>query len=215
MARQKPIILQNPLKRGYSRQTVSANISELVNAGAPQRQAIAIALDNGREAFRKRFPRKRFPAHLNREVKKNPMFKVGPGASQIKEKARGVVAQDKSASYIVKSGGQKRGVIRNPTNGRNYRKAVRLYRDFTGENPRFTDEWDVEVPDTAMQVGKVTGIMYKARVDGREQEYLHEFTGKSRPILAASADGRQLLLLGGDYKMTERGIVDGTYEIRR
>ncbi len=105
---------------------------------------------------------------------------------------------------------KKRAVVkRNPT-GRNVRKAVRLYSDFHGENPRHEEEWQVEIPTTALEVGKVTGIMYKTRVDGRIQEFMHEFTGNSRPTLAASSDGRQLLLLGGDYKFTERGIVDGT-----
>ena len=34
-----------PLKRGKSRKTVSANISELRHAGYPQKQSVAIAMD--------------------------------------------------------------------------------------------------------------------------------------------------------------------------
>jgi hypothetical protein len=109
--------------------------------------------------------------------------------------------------YVAKA--KRRVVKRNPT-GRDYRKAVRLYSDFHGENPRHEEDWTVVVPGTALEVGKVTGILYKTRVDGRQQEFMHEFTGNSRPTLAASSDGRQLLLLGGDYKFTDRGIVDGT-----
>ena len=153
--------------------------------------------------------------------KKNPTFKTGkprPGSRASQERQRGIVKQETGPSYTVKQTGRHAGTInRNPkqASGRNYRKAVSLYRDFTGENPRHVDDWLVSVPPVCMQVGMVTGILYKARVDGKVQEFLHEFTGKSRPILAASADGRQLLLLGGDYKMTERGIVDGTYELVR
>ena len=109
----------------------------------------------------------------------------------------------------------RKAVRKNPVKGRAYRKAVALYRDFHGENPKHVDDYDVDLPEVALQVGKVSGIMYKARFEGKMQEFLHEFSGKSQPILAASADGRQLLLLGGDYKFTERGIVDGSYSIER
>lgn len=34
-----------PLKKGKSKKVVSENISELMNSGRPQKQAIAIALD--------------------------------------------------------------------------------------------------------------------------------------------------------------------------
>lgn len=40
-----------PLKKGYSRETISQNIGELMaDAGKPQKQAIAIAKDKAREA---------------------------------------------------------------------------------------------------------------------------------------------------------------------
>lgn len=209
----KYVVLKNPLKRGYSRDTVSTNIGELVNSGMPQKQAVAAGLQEGRAAYRKRFPRKAYPAHLS--LRSNPKFKTGPGASTMKATGhRGVVAQSKTPSYIIGQAGKHRGVVKNPSS-RNMRKAVRLYTDFTGHDPQFVDEWAVDIPDTALQVGHVTGILYKCRMDGRMQEFMHEFTGKSRPILAAGADGHQLLLLGGDYKFTERGIVDGTYSIRR
>jgi hypothetical protein len=41
-----------PLKKGSSQETVSANISELVHSGRPQKQAIAIALKTARETSR-------------------------------------------------------------------------------------------------------------------------------------------------------------------
>ena len=47
-----------PLKRGYSKSTISGNTSELVHSGRPQKQAIAIALSKARESGGK-IPRKK------------------------------------------------------------------------------------------------------------------------------------------------------------
>jgi hypothetical protein len=43
-----------PLKKGYSRKTVSTNIKRLVHEGKSQRQAVAIALNIARSARRRR-----------------------------------------------------------------------------------------------------------------------------------------------------------------
>lgn len=42
-----------PLKKGYSKQTVSENISEMMKSGYPQKQAVAASLSSARESAKK------------------------------------------------------------------------------------------------------------------------------------------------------------------
>jgi hypothetical protein len=43
-----------PLKKGYSRKVVGANIATEIKAGKPRKQAIAIGLNTARQAAKKR-----------------------------------------------------------------------------------------------------------------------------------------------------------------
>lgn len=56
----------NPLKRGYSRATIEANIAREVKRGRPAKVAEAMAYRIAREAFRERHKGRRYPAYLER-----------------------------------------------------------------------------------------------------------------------------------------------------
>ena len=86
--------------------------------------------------------------------------------------------------------------------------AAALYEDFTGHEADHYTEHRIKMPDVGLQFGHCTGIMYETVRDNRHEYYCHEFKKSSRPIIGASHDGKQLLLVGGNYRFTNRGIVD-------
>lgn len=86
--------------------------------------------------------------------------------------------------------------------------ALALFERFTGHKGEIFSVERPDFPDVAMVVGYCDGIMYTTVRDGKREKYLHQFNAKCRPLLLASSDGKQLLVLGGAYDFTERGIVD-------
>lgn len=90
-------------------------------------------------------------------------------------------------------------------------EAARLFEDFTGQEVTWGEKHPKpEIPDVLLHIGKVDGILYSTRRDGVNEKYIHKFAAKSRPIMAVSHDGKMIVLLGGSYTFTERGIVDKT-----
>lgn len=64
------------------------------------------------------------------------------------------------------------------------------------------------VPDVGLKIGHLDGVLYTTVRDGKTEKYIHKFKRSSRPLLAVSFDGKNLIMLGGAYQFTERGIVD-------
>ncbi len=95
------------------------------------------------------------------------------------------------------------------TRERNLKAAANLLLKFSGHKAdRVYKIKKPRIPGELLAVGHVTGIMYRTVRDGREVNLLHEFSRTAQPLLAASHDGRSVLLLGGSYNFTARGIVD-------
>lgn len=89
------------------------------------------------------------------------------------------------------------------------RKAANIYGDFTGHEPEVVEVVQKPAfPDAVAVIGECDGILYTTVRDGITESYIHKFKKKSRPLFCVSPDGKQLILLGGSYDFTERGIVD-------
>ncbi len=55
---------KNPLKNGYSRRTISENVSRLTREGMTPGRATAAAMRSARSAYRAKHPRGAYPSHL-------------------------------------------------------------------------------------------------------------------------------------------------------
>jgi hypothetical protein len=87
---------------------------------------------------------------------------------------------------------------------------MKLFSDFTGHDGKLFSVSKPNMPDVVLVVGYLDAVMYETIRDGETEKYIHKFKKQSRPLLCSSSDGKQLIVLGGGYDFTERGIVDKT-----
>lgn len=100
-------------------------------------------------------------------------------------------------------------MARRRTTSKSLAATVRRFRRFTGHDEVTARRLVLPpYPRELLTVGDCDGILYTTIRDGRRESYIHRFAKRSRPLLAASPDGKRLFLLGGAYTFTERGIVD-------
>lgn len=95
------------------------------------------------------------------------------------------------------------------------RKAASLYQRFSGHKAEEIAEIDLPaVPPVGVAIGDIDGILYTTIRDGVTEHYKHEFAKSDRPLFVVSPDGKQLFIVGGRYRFTERGIVDNSDKSR-
>lgn len=87
-------------------------------------------------------------------------------------------------------------------------QAARLLRDFSGHQPTEIMRIDEKPMRKGLVIGELDGVLYTTVRDGKVEKYIHPFRKKSRPLLTARADGKQLGIVGGRFQMTEAGIED-------
>ena len=89
------------------------------------------------------------------------------------------------------------------------REAAERLSEFIG---REIGEFEEVQINTGYKVGYVLGeipeLHYIAERDGEVFQFHHKFKEASRPLLVVSFDGKQLMIAGGRYNVTDRGIVD-------
>jgi hypothetical protein len=91
---------------------------------------------------------------------------------------------------------------------RDLHATVALYESFREKKPKRLNVVRVDIPTVVACIGYVDAIDYTTTHGKKVVPYRHDFVTGSRPLLCVSPDGKSLLLLGGRFKFTERGIVD-------
>lgn len=88
-------------------------------------------------------------------------------------------------------------------------RGFNLYERFTGDPERRAETIQIPpLPKAVAVIGELDGVLYTTIRDGVKEKYIHKFAAKDKPVLCISPDGRQIVLVGGNYVFTERGIVD-------
>lgn len=89
-----------------------------------------------------------------------------------------------------------------------FRNAFKLYKEFREAAPTSAKRVHVRIPKTVMHMGDVEYIGYRTTHGRKVVHYHHDFAPGSRPILGAGPGRNELVLIGGRYHVTDRGIVD-------
>mgnify|MGYP005846928769 CR=1 FL=1 len=79
-----------------------------------------------------------------------------------------------------------------------------LHQRFFGRAPDRVERARLETPRVLVELGELRALVYRAARDGRPRQYVHFF--ERPPRLLADAHGRQLVIAGGRYCVTRRGI---------
>ena len=142
---------------------------------------------------------------FNSDKKKTALFH---DKEQARKVARHLADHTRKQTIVVTETKKSRNLVK-PTQYAKVTEAIELFKNFTGHEPEYIDELSVNPVEVAFRIGDCDEISYTAMRDGKEETYVHSFKKRARPVLASSYDGEQLLLLGGNFQFTNRGIVDG------
>jgi hypothetical protein len=97
---------------------------------------------------------------------------------------------------------------KNPETRSELAAAAEKLRDFSGHEADEVLHVQEKNFRNGLVIGPLHGLLYGTVRDGRNENYIHRFRKASRPLLAASSDGRSLRIVGGRFQFTEAGIED-------
>lgn len=85
--------------------------------------------------------------------------------------------------------------------------AERRFRAFFNRDPKKEEIVTVatENPEDVLVIGELDSVIY--RTEGEKKPLIHRFKSSDRPLLLVSSDGRQIYVLKGAYRFTDRGFV--------
>lgn len=87
-------------------------------------------------------------------------------------------------------------------------RVKKLYEDFREEKVTRARKIRLKIPRVVAVMGYCDFIAYRTTRSGISERYKHTFHKGSMPLLCT--DGKRVYLIGGRYKVTERGITDLT-----
>jgi hypothetical protein len=91
---------------------------------------------------------------------------------------------------------------------RDLRSNASLYEGFREEPVQRVRRVNFDVPKALAVMGQVEFLGYMTTHAGKTHLYVHQFAQGSRPTFAAGTRRNQAFLIGGRYRVTDRGIVD-------
>jgi hypothetical protein len=106
------------------------------------------------------------------------------------------------------SGTAAKSPIKNPSVREGLAQASERLKNFSGHKATEVLRVNDRNPKTGLVIGSLDGVLYTTTRDGKVEKYIHRFRRKSRPLLAASSDGKSLKIVGGRFEFTEAGIED-------
>jgi hypothetical protein len=98
--------------------------------------------------------------------------------------------------------------VQDPAMRRDVLQGIALYREFNRFGPARVVKLAQRriIPPVVVELGELVGLIYRSDKGqpGRLRTYIHFM--EDPPRLVSNADGSQLYIVGGSYRVTRRGI---------